>query len=66
VVAVEIPFTGGSLNAARSIGPVIFGSWGAKGASLWIDYIQAVIGPIVGGIAASYIHQFLNRKHNLK
>jgi glycerol uptake facilitator-like aquaporin len=26
VVAVEIPFTGGSLNAARSIGPVIFGS----------------------------------------
>jgi glycerol uptake facilitator-like aquaporin len=26
IIAIEIPFTGASLNAARSIGPVLFGS----------------------------------------
>jgi glycerol uptake facilitator-like aquaporin len=26
IIVIEIPFTGASLNAARSIGPVLFGS----------------------------------------
>jgi glycerol uptake facilitator-like aquaporin len=62
IIAIEIPFTGASLNAARSIGPVLFGSWGANHGKLWIDYIQAVTGPICGGILASYINGYLNKK----
>ena len=62
VIIIEIPFTGASLNPARSIGPVLFGSWGNDGGKLWIDYIQAVTGPICGGIMASYINQFWNKK----
>lgn len=57
MVTIELPFTGGSLNPARSLGPVIFGSWGSEGGVAWLDYIQAVVGPLAGACFAVLIHK---------
>jgi glycerol uptake facilitator-like aquaporin len=35
MVALGIPFTGASMNPIRSIGPVLFGSWGENSSYWW-------------------------------
>jgi glycerol uptake facilitator protein len=63
-VAVEImvigPFTGGSVNPARSFGPylanALFG-----GSTPWADFWVYVIGPVVGGVLAAISYDLLAR-----
>jgi glycerol uptake facilitator protein len=63
-VAVQImvigPFTGGSVNPARSFGPylanALFG-----GSTPWADYWVYVIGPVVGGVLAAISYDLLAR-----
>ncbi|MDR3257412.1 MAG: aquaporin [Mycoplasmataceae bacterium] len=55
MVALGIPFTGASMNPIRSIGPVLFGSWGENSSYWWLQYSIAVVGPILGTLVASYI-----------
>jgi glycerol uptake facilitator protein len=63
-VAAEImvigPFTGGSVNPARTFGPYlvnqIFG-----GSTPWSQYWIYIVGPIVGGVAATVCYDLLAR-----
>jgi glycerol uptake facilitator protein len=54
------PFTGGSVNPARTFGPYlvnqIFG-----GSTPWSEYWVYVVGPIVGGVAAAVCYELLAR-----
>ena len=49
-----IPFTGTSVNPARSIGPAIFTSE-YDFSSLWIF----IVGPLIGGIIASVVAKYI-------
>lgn len=63
-VAVEImligPFTGGSVNPARSFGPYlvnqVFG-----GSSPWAEFYVYIVGPLVGGVAGALCYEALAR-----
>ena len=54
------PFTGGSVNPARSFGPYlvnqIFG-----GSTPWSEFYVYIIGPLVGGVAGALSYEFLAR-----
>ena len=49
-----IPFTGTSVNPARSIGPAIF-TGGEALSQLWVF----IVAPIVGGILAAIVYKFI-------
>ena len=63
-VAVEImligPFTGGSVNPARSFGPYlvnqVFG-----GSTPWAEFYVYIVGPLVGGVAGALCYDVLAR-----
>jgi len=63
-VAMEImtigPFTGGSVNPARTFGPylvnVLFG-----GSTTWADYWVYLIGPVIGAVLAAFCYVLLAR-----
>jgi glycerol uptake facilitator protein len=63
-VAAEVmvigPFTGGSVNPARSFGPYlvnqIFG-----GSTPWSEFWIYIVGPIVGAVAATFCYELLVR-----
>lgn len=63
-VAVEIlvigPFTGGSVNPARSFGPyVVNGLFG--GTTPWGDFWVYLVGPVIGAVAAAFAYDGLAR-----
>jgi glycerol uptake facilitator protein len=52
------PLTGGSLNPARTLGPLLVTTlW--NGPTDWDDLAVYVIGPVVGGVLAAYAYDFL-------
>ncbi|MEA2444306.1 MAG: glycerol uptake facilitator protein [Thermoleophilales bacterium] len=54
------PLTGGSLNPARTFGPLLVLSlW--NGATNWGDLWAYVVGPIVGGVLAAYAYDLVAR-----
>lgn len=54
------PLTGGSLNPARTFGPLLVGTIGG-GESAWGDLPAYVIGPIAGGLAAVFSYDAIAR-----
>lgn len=54
---VGIAFTGTSVNPARSIGPAVLAG-GRALCQLWVF----IVGPLVGGVLASFCYGFLNKK----
>lgn len=53
-------FTGGSLNPARTFGPLLVGSI-AGSETFWGDLAAYIIGPIIGGVAATLAYDFVAR-----
>ena len=47
------PFTGGSLNPARTFGPLVISTIGG-GDTFWGDLPAYIIGPLLGGAAAAF------------
>jgi aquaporin Z len=47
-----IPFSGASVNPARSLGPALIGNE-------WGDFWIYLIGPLLGGAMAAVVHQYL-------
>ncbi len=63
VVAADIwvtgPWTGASMNPARSFGPILaLTFWG--GEYSWGDFWIYVIGPVVGGVLAAVVYDFVS------
>ncbi|QNN53374.1 MIP/aquaporin family protein [Nocardioides mesophilus] len=63
-VAAEImvigPFTGGSVNPARSFGPYVVNDL-FGGSSPWVDFWVYVVGPVVGAGVAAFSYELLAR-----
>ena len=56
-IIASLPFTGGSLNPARSLGPAVaFGEY----KDIWIYFV----GPIIGAIIGSFIGNLFNPNEN--
>jgi len=54
------PLTGGSLNPARTLGPLLVTAiWG--GDARWGDLPAYLIGPVVGGVLAAYAYDYVAR-----
>jgi len=54
------PVTGGSLNPARTLGPLLVTAlWG--GATDWEDFPVYVIGPVVGAVLAAFAYDLIAR-----
>ncbi|MBZ9571009.1 aquaporin family protein [Methanobrevibacter sp. TMH8] len=58
VIAVLGPFTGASINPARTFGPYLIDLL-AGGANLWFYYPIYLIGPILGAIVASLLYSYM-------
>ena len=63
VVAADIwvtgPWTGASMNPARSFGPILaLTFWG--GEYSWGDFLIYIIGPVVGGVLAAVVYDFVS------
>ena len=59
------PFTGGSLNPARTFGPLFVTTlW--DGPTNWGDLWAYVIGPILGGLLAAYSYDFVARPREVE
>ena len=54
VVIVGLPFTGTSVNPARSLGPALFAG-GQALAQVWLF----ILAPLVGGALAALVHRFV-------
>ena len=50
------PFTGGSLNPARSFGPAIV-------TNIWEGHLIYWVGPIVGGVIAAQLYEWVLMRH---
>jgi len=50
------PFTGGSLNPARSFGPAI-------ATNIWEGHLIYWVGPIVGGVIAAQLYEWVLMRH---
>ena len=63
-VAVEImligPFTGGSVNPARSFGPYLINQL-FGGSTPWAEFYVYIVGPLLGGAAGALAYDFLAR-----
>ncbi|HET8718734.1 MAG TPA: MIP/aquaporin family protein [Nocardioidaceae bacterium] len=63
-VAAEImvigPFTGGSVNPARSLGPYLVNQV-AGGSTPWADFWVYLVGPALGAVAAAFAYELLAR-----
>lgn len=58
VIMVIGPLTGGSLNPARTFGPMFVQAW-LGGPSFISEFWVYIVGPIVGGIAAAFAYEGL-------
>ncbi|HSL95987.1 MAG TPA: MIP/aquaporin family protein [Thermoleophilia bacterium] len=63
IVAADIwvtgPWTGASMNPARSFGPILaLTFWG--GEYSWGDFLIYIIGPVVGGVLAAVVYDFVS------
>jgi glycerol uptake facilitator protein len=54
------PLTGGSLNPARTFGPMLITGIGGGDAS-WGDLPAYVVGPLLGGLVAAFTYDFIAR-----
>jgi glycerol uptake facilitator protein len=54
------PLTGGSLNPARTFGPLVVSTIGG-GDTFWGDFPAYVIGPIIGGVVAAIVYDAVAR-----
>jgi glycerol uptake facilitator protein len=54
------PLTGGSLNPARTFGPLVVSTIGG-GDTFWGDLPAYVIGPIIGGVVAAIVYDAVAR-----
>jgi glycerol uptake facilitator protein len=54
------PLTGGSLNPARTFGPMLVTGIGGGDAS-WGDLPAYIVGPLLGGLAAAFTYDFIAR-----
>lgn len=54
------PLTGASLNPARTLGPYVVKAVYGEGAP-WDQYLLYVVGPILGGLAAALIYNYVVR-----
>lgn len=52
------PLTGASVNLARTVGPDVVLSL-AGGTVLWSQLLVYLVGPLVGGIAAAFLHEVI-------
>ena len=63
-VAAEImligPFTGGSVNPARSFGPYLVNQL-FGGSTPWSEFYVYIVGPLVGGVAGAFSYELLAR-----
>lgn len=62
VVAIMVigPFTGGSINPARTFGPFLVNDL-FGGSTAWIDYWVYAVGPVVGGALAAVSYHLIAR-----
>lgn len=58
VIAVLGPFTGASINPARTFGPYLVDLL-AGGANLWVYYPIYLVGPILGAIVAALLYSYI-------
>lgn len=54
------PFTGGSINPARSFGPYLINEL-FGGSTPWSQYWVYIVGPVVGAAAAAFCYEYLVR-----
>jgi glycerol uptake facilitator protein len=54
------PLTGGSLNPARTFGPLMVSTIGG-GDTFWGDLPAYVIGPLIGGVVAAVVYDVVAR-----
>jgi glycerol uptake facilitator len=59
------PLTGGSLNPARTFGPMLVTGIGGGDAS-WGDLPAYIVGPLLGGLLAAFTYDFIARPRALE
>lgn len=59
-ILVTGPLTGGSLNPARTLGPLIVATI-AGGETQWADLVVYLLGPIAGAVAAAFTYDAIAR-----
>jgi glycerol uptake facilitator protein len=59
------PLTGGSLNPARTFGPMLVTGIGGGDAS-WGDLPAYIVGPVLGGLLAAFTYDFIARPRALE
>ena len=59
-----IPFTGTSVNPARSFGPALFSTIITKDSTYLAQYWVFLVAPLVGGIIAALVYRLLNKRYD--